>query len=93
MRLTQLQRRQILEQVRRYDPQAQVRVFGSRARADARGGDIDLLIHSNRMDRTTLRELRIDLQDVLGPQHLDLVLHGRHPTAFARHVAREAVEL
>lgn len=93
MRLTQQQRRTILAQVRRHDPQAQVRIFGSRAHDDARGGDIDLLIYSDRFDRAALRELRIDLQDALGEQHFDLVLHGCRPSAFARSVAREAVSL
>lgn len=93
MRLTLQQRHAILAQVRRYDPHAIVRLFGSRARDDTRGGDIDLVIHSDRFDRATLRELRLDLQDALGEQHFDLVLHGRRPSAFVRNVDREAVSL
>ena len=93
MRLTDHERRAILAQVRRHDPQARVRIFGSRARDDVRGGDIDLLIYSDRLNRAALRELRIDLQDALGQQHFDLILHGRRPSAFARSVAGKAVSL
>lgn len=93
MRLTQHQRRAILAQVRRYDPLATVSVFGSRAKDDTRGGDIDLLIHSDRLNRAALRELRIDLQDALGDQHFDLVLHGDTPDSFARHAAAEGIRI
>jgi hypothetical protein len=57
------------------------------------GGDIDLLIHSDRLDRAALRDLRIDLQDALGAQHFDLVLHGNTPGAFARQAAAESIPL
>jgi predicted nucleotidyltransferase len=93
MRLTPHQRRAILAQVRRYDPRAKVSVFGSRAKDEARGGDIDLLIHSDRLDRAALRDLRIDLQDALGAQHFDLILHGSTPGSFARQAAAESVPL
>lgn len=93
MRLTPQQRQVILDVVRRYDPQARVGVFGSRVHPLRRGGDIDLVIHSSRLNRTSLREIRLDLQDALGAQYFDLVLHGTRPGAFARSAAREAVAL
>jgi hypothetical protein len=57
------------------------------------GGDIDLLIHSDQLDRAALRDLRIDLQDALGAQHFDLVLHSNTPGAFARQAAAESIPL
>jgi len=93
MRLTPQQRQAILAVVHRYDPHARVGVFGSRLDPARRGGDIDLLIHSDRLNRTLLREIRLDLQDVLGEQHFDLVVHGASPGAFARAAAREEVPL
>ena len=49
-------------------------MFGSRVRDDAKGGDIDLLIISEILNRKRLRSLRLRLQDCLGERKIDLVV-------------------
>ncbi len=93
VRLEPEEREAIKAVVARRDAHARVFLFGSRTNPDARGGDIDLLIASQTLDRADLRQIRIDLQDSLGPQHIDLVVLGRQPSTFARAVAEKAVAL
>lgn len=77
MRLTAQQARIIREEVRRCDPQAEVYLFGSRAIDTARGGDIDLLVLSEKINFRDLLQLRRRILDAIGWQQLDLVVR-RH---------------
>jgi len=74
MRLTAEQVAAIRSAVGRQDPGARIILFGSRADDHAKGGDIDLLVVS---DRIGLREewiIRRDVLDRIGWQKLDLIV-------------------
>lgn len=77
MRLT-LQERHLIREIvqRRFGHQAQVWLFGSRTDDQARGGDIDLLVHSPAPIESDLRAalgLESELQDALGDQKIDIL--------------------
>ena len=79
---------------------AQVLLFGSRARAEERGGDIDLLIHvpaAGSEDARRLRDrLTLDLWEAIGEQKLDVVITpvlDETATPFVRVVADEGVTI
>ena len=58
-------------------PEATVRLFGSRTNDDAKGGDIDLLVESDRaIDQPALVGACIGarLQQALGDQRIDVVI-------------------
>ena len=74
MRLTPNQRSTILAAVRRQDPEARIILFGSRADDRAKGGDIDLLVISNRIDLHQEWQIRRDILDEIGWQKLDLIV-------------------
>ena len=77
MRLSPQAIKTIREEVQRADPFAAVYLFGSRTDDAARGGDIDLLVVSDRLGfRDTLR-LRMTILDRIGWQQLDLVVRRR----------------
>jgi hypothetical protein len=71
----------IREEVERaFGAHASVRLFGSRVDDHYRGGDIDLYIEANGTPAELLdRELRLHarLQQRLGEQRIDLIVHGR----------------
>lgn len=77
MRLRQDEVRVIREEVLRvFGDRAAVRLFGSRADDDARGGDIDLYIEApgnETAGRHRERELRHSLMTRLGDQRIDIV--------------------
>jgi predicted nucleotidyltransferase len=79
MRLTQTQRRIILDTLRRHFGQhCEVRLFGSRADDAARGGDIDLYVEAEIADPAAVIEAKLealaDLHRDLGEQKIDLIV-------------------
>ncbi len=98
MRLSDAERRAIVETARRvFGPTVEVRLFGSRTRDDARGGDIDLYIEADPERATLDNELRFERELLarIGEQRVDIVLQprGRPPGPFARIAAKESVPL
>lgn len=77
MRLSPHQHHSILEAIRKQDPAARVILFGSRANDHSKGGDIDLLILSDRIGFRQEWEIRRDILDRIGWQKLDLIVR-RH---------------
>ena len=90
MRLTLQQRRLIRKCVAVCDPSAHVMLFGSRLDDQRRGGDIDLLIRSRKIDFKTRLRLKLALMDSLGPQKIDIAIDNGHPSAFVKLIRREA---
>jgi predicted nucleotidyltransferase len=74
MRLTAKQQAAIVGAVGRQDPDARIILFGSRADDHAKGGDIDLLIVSDRIGLHQEWEIRRDILDEIGWQKLDLIV-------------------
>jgi predicted nucleotidyltransferase len=77
MRLADHEVRAIREEVHGQDPAAEIYLYGSRVDDAARGGDIDLLVVSNRIGFRELLRLRRAILDRIGWQQLDLVVRGR----------------
>ncbi len=90
MRLSPSQHHAILDAVRRQDPEARIILFGSRADDHARGGDIDLLVISDRIDFRQEWLIRRDILDQIGWQKLDLVVI--HKDQLESGIARIAME-
>lgn len=77
MRLNAAETEAIREEVRRLDPSAEIHLFGSRTDDQARGGDIDLLVISERLTFRDVLRLRAAIQDRIGWQQLDLLVRRR----------------
>jgi predicted nucleotidyltransferase len=77
MRLTTSEADAIREEVSRLDPEAELYLYGSRTDDAARGGDIDLLVVSDKLALRDVLRLRIQILDRIGWQQLDLVARRR----------------
>lgn len=93
MRLTVEEQQVIREVVADTDPQAEVYLFGSRARDEERGGDIDLLIMSQRIGPNERRKMKLRLMDGLGERKIDLVVAKDTEQPFVRIAQAEGVRL
>lgn len=77
MRLSAQEARAIREVVRSLDPAAEIVLHGSRADDHSRGGDIDLLVITDKLGFRDLLRLRRGILDRIGWQQLDLVVRRR----------------
>ena len=93
MRLTEPEQQVIRQTIAAADPQAVIYLFGSRADDVARGGDIDLLVLSSRIDLMVKLDILAELHRRLGEQRIDLVVYPALSEPFARIAAAEGVRL
>mgnify|MGYP005871356443 CR=1 FL=1 len=95
MRISQEQRRIITAAVRKRDDTARVYLFGSRANAAACGGDIDLLVLSDRIGFRDELRIRREILDAIGWQKLDLLIERKEgpPRPIAQIALATGMEL
>jgi predicted nucleotidyltransferase len=74
MRLTDEQVNAICQEIRQSDPAAEIYLHGSRTDDAAKGGDIDLLVVSDKVGFQDALDLRIRILDRIGWQQLDLLV-------------------
>lgn len=93
MRISQDEALSIRKAIQVRDPSATVSLFGSMADDKAHGGDIDLLIRSNRLTLSDRLDIACELEDVLGLRKIDLVIDNGKPNAFVRSIENQAIRL
>ena len=93
MRLDTEQAQAIKDVVAQSDARAEVFLFGSRVRDAERGGDIDLLIMSSKIDLDERRRIKLRLIDRLGAQKIDLLIAQNAEKPLVRIALREGVKL
>ena len=76
-------------------PDATIYLFGSRAIDEAKGGDIDILILTNKqVDKKVFRPIRIEFFKTFGWQKVDLVnFTYEDNSVFKRIIQTNAIEL
>ena len=93
MRLSPEERQAIREVTAASDPDAEVYLFGSRARDDLRGGDIDLLVMSQHIDVDERRRMKLRLMDRLGERKIDLLVARDTTRPLVRIALAEGVRI
>jgi predicted nucleotidyltransferase len=93
MRLSQTEIEAISQTIRFLDDRARVRLFGSRADDAKRGGDIDLLILSEKLTESDRGTIRLRIQEKLGEQKIDIVIARDLSDPFVRVAYNEGVEI
>jgi len=81
MRLGDNQVNTIREEVQQLDAAAEIYLYGSRVDNAARGGDIDLLVISDKLEFRDILRLRTRILDRIGWQQLDLLVRRRDQLA------------
>ena len=74
MRLKVEEREVIKNAVHLFDADAKIFLFGSRADDNKKGGDIDLLIISSKLNRREIRQIKERFYEKFGEQRLDFVI-------------------
>lgn len=93
MRLANEERSVINETIRQADADAQVYLFGSRVDNDARGGDIDLLVLSKKINLMTKLDILARLHRALGERKIDIAVYPDTTRPFPRMVIEVGVPI
>jgi len=93
MRLKKFEIQAIKLTIEKYDKDAQIYLFGSRTDDTKRGGDIDLLIISNKIDKRDIRKIKIELYDLIGEQKIDIISTSKIKGAFIEYAYKSSIKL
>lgn len=93
MRLTSEEQSTISDTIRHADTDAVIYLFGSRVDDTAKGGDIDLLVLTKKINIMTKLEILAQLHQRLGERKIDIAVYRDATRPFSRMVMREGVRL
>ncbi len=94
VRLTEEEIKTIRKIIKKYDPDAKIILFGSRTDLSKKGGDIDLLVISDKIDFRKRREILVDLELSLGDRKIDLIVtDSPEKTEFTKMTYKYEVEI
>ncbi len=96
MRLTEKEKTTIRITAQKFDPNAKVYLYGSRANDALKGGDIDLIIVSETLTFSEKLSILVELKLILGEQKIDLMIANSaklNSDAFVKSVMGSAILL
>jgi len=95
MRITENEKNAIINAVKKVDPDAQVWLFGSRADDRKKGGDIDIAIFSEKIDKDVMQKIQVRrfICDRIGEQKIDIVTTNSGKEAIFRLAVTEGIQL
>ena len=93
MRITENEKNIICNAVNIQDTDAKIYLFGSRADDSKKGGDIDLLIISQKLTQKDIRKIRRNIIDKIGEQKIDIILAKNSQKPFTRIAINEGILL
>jgi len=93
MRLSKFEIKSIKETVKEFDPEARVYLFGSRTDDAAKGGDIDLLIVSEKIKNREKRKIRLKIFDRMEEQKIDIISTAEIKGAFIEFAYKNGIRL
>ena len=93
MRITEHEKKVIIDAVKSTDPNAKVWLFGSRVDDSKKGGDIDIGILSFNVDVMEEIEIRQKIHDKVGEQKIDIVISKDGQEAFFKYTVKKGILL
>jgi predicted nucleotidyltransferase len=91
MRLANEEQSAIRDTIHQADADALIYLFGSRVDDTAKGGDIDLLVLSKRIDLMTKLDILAQLHQKLGERKIDIAVYHDTTRPFPRMVIQQGV--
>jgi predicted nucleotidyltransferase len=95
MRITEKEKNVIIDAVKYTDPNAKVWLFGSRADDKKKGGDIDIAIFSEIIDKDVMLKIQVRrfICERIGEQKIDIVTTNSGKEAIFRLAVKEGIQL
>jgi len=95
MRITENEKNVIIDAIKSVDSNASLWLFGSRTDDSRKGGDIDIAVLSEKINKDTMRQIQIrrSICNRIGEQKIDIVVSADGKEAFFRLAVEEGIEL
>ncbi|MCB2149557.1 MAG: nucleotidyltransferase domain-containing protein [Deltaproteobacteria bacterium] len=93
MRLSIEEKSVVVDAVIRFDPDARIYLFGSRVDDRQKGGDIDILVFSNRLTFKDKLKIKAVLFETMEDQKIDLVIAKDSNDPFVKIALEKGVRL
>ncbi len=93
MRLKDYEAKAIKNVVKKYDDNARIYLFGSRTIDTEKGGDIDILILSDKIKLNEKIKIKINLYNLIGEQRIDLIAAPELNTSFLKYIFERSIKL
>jgi len=95
MRITEYQKNTIIEAVNNIDPNAKIWLFGSRVDDSKKGGDIDIAVFSEIIDKDIMEIINVRrfICDRIGEQKIDIVTTNSGKEAIFKLAVTEGIQL
>lgn len=93
MRLSKEEVTVIKSSIEKFDPQAQIYLFGSRADPNKKGGDIDILILSKVLNEQDKIKIEMAIFEELEEQKIDLVIAKNDSKPFIKIALKTGIKL
>ncbi len=94
MRLSSSEIEIIKKSLKDLDKDAEIYLFGSRVNDKLKGGDIDLLVISKKLNRRSIRPLKHKFFENFGEQKIDIIIdNGEMADPFIKKIYQNAITL
>ena len=93
MRIAENDKKVIVDSILESDPVAKIYLFGSRVDDDKRGGDIDILIFSEKIDLSEKIKIKTRIFQKMEEQKIDLLVAKNKNDPFVRLALEKGVQL
>ena len=95
MRISEYEKDVIVSAVKSIDPNARVWLFGSRVDDSKKGGDIDIAIFSEEINKEVMKKIYVRryICDKIGEQRIDIITTSDGKEAIFKLAITEGVEL
>ena len=93
MRISQNEKKVIVDSILTSDPLAKIYLFGSRADDMKKGGDIDILIFSEKIDLSEKIKIKTRIFRKMEEQKIDLLVAKNKNDPFVRLALEKGVQL
>jgi predicted nucleotidyltransferase len=95
MRITEHEKKAIIDAVKNADPDARVWLFGSRVDDSKKGGDIDIAIFSKKINNEIMQKIQINrsICKKIGEQKIDIITTDDGKESIFELAMAEGIEL
>jgi uncharacterized protein len=96
MRLSEKEKNTFYSTIKKVDPLAQIFLYGSRVSDSLKGGDIDLLVLSEKLTFQEKLTILVEIKEAIGEQKIDLLIANRAQSKgddFILGILKNAIEI